>query len=232
MNRFVRCENCNKRLYGNDAVVVDNLSRVDELFCSNRCIKQYYGEVLGSKLATKPITVNQYWKSMKAEIISAKAVRFIDTYSFRHVMLAEDIDYCRIERNDQKLEYFVKLRNPLYVVGVDHDTYSLLLKTMMKECIDPSTEKISFKRIKKGLKEIKFSDIDGKENTVLVESIHGLSIQKNDKKLRYFANISKPGLYLVELNFENYNILLAALKAVANSKELENGKNKEKKEKK
>lgn len=219
MNRFVRCENCNKRLYGNNAVIVDNLSKMDELFCSNRCIKQYYGEVLGSKLATKPITVNQYWKSIKAEIISAKAVRFIDTYSFRHVMLAEDIDYCRIERKDQKLEYFVKSRNPLYDVGVDHDTYSLLLKTMMKECIDPSTEKISLKRIKKSLKEIKFSDIDGKENTVFVESILGLIIQKIDKKLRYFANTSKRGLYLVELNFENYNILLAALKAVANAKE-------------
>lgn len=219
MNRAIRCKNCNKRLYGNDTVIVDNLSRVDELFCSNHCIKKYYGDVLGSKLVTKPITVNQYWKSMKAEIISAKAVRFIDNYSFRHVMLAEDIDYCRIERNDQKLEYFVRVRNPLYAVGVDHDTYSLLLKTMMKECIDPSTEKISLKRIKKGLKKIKFSDIHGKENTVLVESIHCLIIQKNDKKLRYFANISKPGLYLVELNFKNYNILLAAIKAVANAKE-------------
>ena len=126
MNRFVRCENCNKRLYGNDTVIVDNLSRVDEIFCSNRCIKKYYGDVLGSKLATKPITVNQYWKSTKAEIISAKAVRFIDTYSFRHVMLAEDIDYCRIEKNDQRLEYFVRVRNPLYAVCVDPVSYTHL----------------------------------------------------------------------------------------------------------
>lgn len=219
MNRAIRCKNCNKRLYGNDTVIVENSSRFDELFCSKLCIKKYYGEVLGSKLATKPISVNQYWNSMKAEIISAKAVRFIDTYSFRHVMLVEDIDYCGIKRNDQKLEYFVKARNPLYDVSIDHDTYNLLLKTMMKECIDPSTEKNRLKRIKEGLKEIKFSDIHGTENTVLVESIHGVSIQKYDKKLRYFANISKLGLYLVELNFENYNILLAALKAVANGKE-------------
>lgn len=223
MNRTLRCKNCNKRLYGNDTVIVDNLSRFDELFCSNRCIKKYYGDVLGSKLATKPITVNQYWKSTKAEIISAKAVRFIDNYSFRHVMLVEDIDYCGIERNDQKLKYFVKTQNPLYDVIIDHDTYSLLLKTMMKECIDPCIEKNRLKRIKEGEKEIKFSDIHGTENNVLVESIHGVSIQKYDKKLRYFANISKPGLYLVELNFENYNILLAALKAVANAKEQDNG---------
>lgn len=63
MNRFVRCENCNRRLYGNDSVIVDKSSRVDVLFCSNCCIKQYYGDNLGSKLATKPITVNQYWES-------------------------------------------------------------------------------------------------------------------------------------------------------------------------
>ena len=63
MIRFVRCENCNKRLYGSDKLIVDKSSKVDVLFCSNRCIKQYYGDDLGSKLATNPITVNQYWES-------------------------------------------------------------------------------------------------------------------------------------------------------------------------
>lgn len=61
MKRFVRCQNCNRRLYGTDLLIVDRLSRVDELFCSHRCIKQYYGDYLGSMRATPPITVDEYF---------------------------------------------------------------------------------------------------------------------------------------------------------------------------
>lgn len=44
MKRFVRCQNCNRRLYGTDLLIVDKSNRVDELFCSHRCIKQNYGD--------------------------------------------------------------------------------------------------------------------------------------------------------------------------------------------
>lgn len=62
MKRFVRCQNCNRRLYGTDLLIVDSSNRVDELFCSHRCIKQYYGYYLGSRLATQPITVDEYFE--------------------------------------------------------------------------------------------------------------------------------------------------------------------------
>lgn len=50
MKRFVRCQNCNRRLYGTDLLIVDSSNRVDELFCSHRCIKQYYGDYLAQGL--------------------------------------------------------------------------------------------------------------------------------------------------------------------------------------
>lgn len=50
MKRFVRCQNCNRRLYGTDMLIVDNSNIVDELFCGHRCIKQYHGDYLGSRL--------------------------------------------------------------------------------------------------------------------------------------------------------------------------------------
>ena len=59
MPRYVRCENCNKKLRGSDKVIVDNNSIFPEiLFCSKKCQQQFYYPVDGQSHVT---TVDKYW---------------------------------------------------------------------------------------------------------------------------------------------------------------------------
>lgn len=154
---------------------------------------------------------------MKAEVINAKAIRFTDVGNEEHAVLAEDIEECRIERHGKKLAYFVGLPNWPCLTEIDKDTYNIFVESM-EECLGNDSEKIGMKTEKSISKEIKFIDIDGWECTALPENIDGLGIEQYDGRLEYYANISDKG-YTNNIDLKTYNILLTALKAVANTKE-------------
>lgn len=168
---------------------------------------------------------------MRAEVISAKAIRFSDVDNEEHTVLAEDIEECCIERHGKRLAYFVGLPNWPCLTEIDKDTYNIFVESM-EECLGNASEKIGMKTEKSISKEIKFIDIDsGWEYTALPENIDGLGIEQYDGSLEYYANISDKG-FTNNIGLKTYNILLAALKAVANAKEKDDDQNKEKKEKK
>lgn len=167
---------------------------------------------------------------MKAEIINAKAIRFANTDNEEHIVLVKGVEELIIERHDRRLVYCIGLPNWPCVIEIDKDTYNVFFETIEKY-LGNVTEKIKMELVQDISKKIKFKDLGAWEQTVLPENIEGLSIEQYEGKLEYFVNIYSKG-YLTEVDFKNFNILLAALKAVANAKEQDNGKNKEKKEKK
>ena len=64
MPRYVRCENCNKKLRGADKVKVDNNSIFSEsLFCSEKCQQNYYKDYIYYPIKGRShvTTVNKYW---------------------------------------------------------------------------------------------------------------------------------------------------------------------------
>ena len=159
---------------------------------------------------------------MKAEVINAKAVKFTDGDGEKHTVLEKDIEECRIERESKSLKYFVGLTNIPCVFDVDHDTYNILF-TAMKESVGVNSKNQKIKAQKNGSKEIAFKDTTGFEQTVLPKNIHGLTVKQYDGKLECFIKLFNEG-YSSEVDFKTYNILLAALKSVANAKEKDNGK--------
>ena len=161
---------------------------------------------------------------MKAEVINAKAVKFTDGDGEKHTVLEKDIEECRIERESKSLKYFVGLTNIPCVFDVDHDTYNILF-TAMKESVGVNSKKPKIKAQKNGSKEIAFKDTTGFEQTVLPKNIHGLTVEQYDGKLECFIKLFNEG-YSSEVDFKTYNILLTALKAVANAKEQDNGQSK------
>ena len=161
---------------------------------------------------------------MKAEVISAKAIRFMDTDNEEHIVLVKGIEELRIERYGKRLAYCIGLPNWACVIEIDKDTYNVFFESIEK-CLGNETEKIKMESVQDISKKIKFKDLGSWEQAVLPEDIKGLSIEQYEGKLEYFVNISNKG-YGTEVDFKTFNILLAGLKAVANAKEKDNDKNK------
>lgn len=164
---------------------------------------------------------------MKAEVINAKAIKFTDTDNEEHIVLVKGVEELIIERHDRRLVYCIGLPNLPCVIEIDKDTYNVFFESIEKY-LGSGTEKIRMATEQDISKKIKFKDLGSWEQTVLPENIKGLSIEQYEGKLEYFVNISNKG-YGTEVDFKTFNELLAALKAVANAKEQDNGKNKEKK---
>lgn len=160
----------------------------------------------------------------KAEVINAKAIRFTDTDNEEHTVLVKGIEELRIERYGKKLAYCIGLPNWPCVIEIDKDTYNVFFESIEKY-LGNVTERIRMAKEQDISKKIKFKDLGSWEQTVLPENIKGLSIEQYEGSLEYFVNISNKG-YETEVDFKTFNILLAALKAVANAKEQDNGKNK------
>ena len=167
---------------------------------------------------------------MKPEVISVKAIRFTDTDNEEHTVLVKGIEELRIERYGKRLAYCIGLPYCPCLIEIDKDTYNVFFKSI-EECLGSDTEKIEMESVQDISKKIKFKDLGAWEQTVLPKNIKGLSVEQYECKLEYFVNISNKG-YGTEVDFKNFNILLAALKAVVNTKEKYNDKSKEKKEKK
>lgn len=159
---------------------------------------------------------------MKAEVINAKAIKFTDTDNEEHIVLVKGVEELIIERHDRRLVYCIGLPNWPCLIEIDRDTYNVFFESIEK-CLGNVTEKME--SVQDISKKIKFKDLAAWEQTVLPESIKGLSIEQYEGKLEYFVNISNKG-YGTEVDFKTFNVLLAALKAVANAKEQDNGKNK------
>ncbi len=81
-------------------------------------------------------------------------------------------------------------------------------------------------------KEITFIDADGLKQTVFAKDVQGLGLARFGNHLDYFVELFSEGYYSMQVSFDTYNKLLTALKSFAKPKEKDNGKNKEKKEKK
>ena len=161
---------------------------------------------------------------MKAEVISAKAIRFTDTDNKKYTVLVKGIEEIRIERHGKRLVYCIGLPNWACLIEIDKDTYNVFFESIEK-CLGNETEKIKMESVQDISKKIKFKDLGSWEQAVLPEDIKGLSIEQYEGKLEYFVNISNKG-YGTEVDFKTFNILLAGLKAVANAKEKDNDKNK------
>lgn len=161
---------------------------------------------------------------MKAEVISAKAIRFTDTDNEEHIVLVKGVEELIIERHGKRLAYCIGLPNWPCVIEIDKDTYNVFFESIEKYLGD-GTEKIRMVTEQDISKKIKFKDLGSWEQTVLPENIEGLSIEQYEGKLEYFVNIYSKG-YLTEVDFKTFKVLLAALKAVANAKEKDNDKNK------
>lgn len=159
---------------------------------------------------------------MKAEVISAKAIRFTDTDNEEYTVLVKGIEELRIERYGKRLAYCIGLPNWPCIIEIDKDTYNIFFESIEKY-LGNVTEKIKMELVKDISKKIKFKDLGAWEQTVLPENIEGLSIEQYEGKLEYFVNISNKG-YGTEVDFKTFNVLLAALKAVVNAKEQDNGK--------
>lgn len=168
---------------------------------------------------------------MKAKIINAKAVRLIDIDNREHRALVEDIEECLIERDGRNLKYFVNLANFPGVIGIDHDTYNFLL-AIIKESVVVCLKKPVMETGGTSSKEITFIDADGLKQTVFAKDVQGLGLARFGNHLDYFVKLFSEGYYSMQVSFDTYNKLLTALKSFAKPKELDNGKNKEKKEKK
>ena len=166
----------------------------------------------------------------KAEVINAKAIRFTDTDNEEHIVLVKGVEELIIERHDKRLVYCIGLPNWPCLIEIDKDTYNVFFESIEKY-LGSGTKKIKMESVQDISKIIKFKDLCSCEQAVLPEDIYGLSTEQYEGSLEYFVNISNKG-YGTEVDFKTFKVLLAALKAVANAKELENGKNKEKKEKK
>jgi len=158
----------------------------------------------------------------KAEVISAKAIRFKDTDNEEYTVLVKGIEELRIERYGKRLAYFIGLPNWPCVIEIDKDTYNVFFESIEKY-LGSGTEKIKMKSVQDYSKKIKFKDLGSWEQAVLPEDIYGLSIEQYEGSLEYFVNISNKG-YGTEVDFKTFKVLLAALKAVANAKEQDNGK--------
>ena len=158
---------------------------------------------------------------MKAEIFNAKAIRFTDTNNQEYAVLVRGIEELRIERRGKKLAYFIGLPNWPFVIEIDKDTYNVFFESIEKY-LGSGTKKIRMATEQDISKKIKFKDLAAWEQTVLPESIKGLSIEQYEGKLEYFVNISNKG-YGTEVDFKTFNVLLAVLKAVAHAKEQDNG---------
>ena len=154
---------------------------------------------------------------MKAEVISAKAIRFADTDNEEHIVLVKGVEELIIERHDRRLVYFIGLPNWPCLIEIDRDTYNIFFGSIEK-CLGNVTEKIKMESVQDISKKIKFKDLGSWEQTVLPENIEGLSIEQYEGKLEYFVNIYSKG-YLTDVDFKTFKVLLAALKAVANAKE-------------
>lgn len=161
---------------------------------------------------------------MKAEVINAKAIKFTDTDNEEHTVLVKGIEELRIERDGKRLAYCIGLPYCPCLIEIDKDTYNVFFESI-EECLGSDTEKIEMESEQNISKKIKFKDLGSWEQTVLPKNIKGLSIEQYEGKLEYFVNISNKG-YGTEIDFKTFNVLLAALKAVANAKEQDNGKNK------
>ena len=154
---------------------------------------------------------------MKAEIFNAKAIRFTDTDNEEHAVLVRGIEELRIERRGGKLAYCIGLPNWPCVIEIDKDTYNIFFESIEK-CLGNVIEKIKIESVQDISKKIKFKDLADWKQAVLPEDINGLSIEQYEGSLEYFVNISNNG-YGTEVDFKTFNVLLAALKAVANAKE-------------
>ena len=154
---------------------------------------------------------------MKAEIINAKAIRFTDVDNEEHIVLLKNIEELIIERHDKRLVYCIGLPNCPCLIEIDKDTYNIFFESIEKY-LGRRTKKIKMVTDQDISKKIKFKDLGSWEQTVLPESIKGLSIEQYEGKLEYFVNISNKG-YGTEVDFKTFNVLLAALKAVAHAKE-------------
>lgn len=152
---------------------------------------------------------------MKAEIFNAKAIRFTDTDDQEYAVLVRGIEELRIERRGEKLAYFIGLPNWPFVIEIDKDTYNIFFESIEK-CLGNVIEKIE--SVQDISKKIKFKDLADWEQAVLPEDIYGLSIEQYEGSLEYFVNISNKD-YGTEVDFKTFNVLLAALEAVANAKE-------------
>lgn len=158
---------------------------------------------------------------MKAEVINTKAIRFTDTDNEEYTVLVKGIEELRIERYGKRLAYCIGLPNWACVIEVDKDTYNVFFESIEK-CLGNETEKIKMESVQDISKKIKFKDLGSWEQAVLPEDIKGLSIEQYEGKLEYFVNISNKG-YGTEVDLKTFNVLLAALKAVAHAKEQDNG---------
>lgn len=154
---------------------------------------------------------------MKAEVINAKAIRFTDTDNEEHTVLVKGVEELIIERYGKRLAYCIGLPNWACLIEIDKDTYNVFFESIEKYLGD-GTEKIRMATEQDISKKIKFKDLGSWEQTVLPENIKGLSIEQYEGKLEYFVHISNKG-YEAEVDFKTFNVLLAALKAVANAKE-------------
>ena len=154
---------------------------------------------------------------MKAEVINAKAIKFTDTDNEEHTVLVNGVEELQIERYGKRLAYCIGLPNWPCVIEIDKDTYNVFFESIEKY-LESGTEKIKMESVQDISKKIKFKDLCSWEQAVLPEDIKGLSIEQYEGKLEYFVNISNKG-YGIEVDFKTFNILLAALKAVANGKE-------------
>lgn len=164
---------------------------------------------------------------MKAEVINAKAIRFTDVDNEEHIVLLKGIEELIIERHDKRLVYCIGLPNCPCLIEIDKDTYNIFFESIEKY-LGRRTKKIKMVTDQDISKKIKFKDLGSwEQQTVLPENIEGLSIEQYEGKLEYFVNIYSKG-YLTEVDFKTFKILLATLKAVANAKELDNGKDKNK----
>lgn len=161
---------------------------------------------------------------MKAEIINAKAIRFTDIDNEEYTVLVKGIEELRIERYGKRLAYYIGLQNWPCVIEIDKETYNVFFESIEKY-LGSVTERIRMATEQDISKKIKFKDLGSWEQTVLPENIKGLSIEQYEGKLEYFVNISNKG-YGDEVDFKTFNVLLAALKAVAHAKEQDNGQSK------
>lgn len=155
---------------------------------------------------------------MKAKVINAKAIRLIDIDNREHTALVEDVEECLIERDGKKLEYFVNLANFPGVIGIDHDTYNFLL-AIIKESVVVCLKKPVMEMGGTSSKEITFIDADGLKQTVFAKDVQGLSLGKCGRHLEYYVKLFSEGYYSMQVSFDTYNKLLAALESFANPKE-------------
>lgn len=161
---------------------------------------------------------------MRAEVINAEAIKFTDTDNEKYTVLVKGVEELRIERYGKRLAYCIGLPYCPCLIEIDKDTYNVFFETIEKY-LGSQTEKIKMESVQDISKKIKFKDLGSWEQTVLPENIKGLSIEQYEGQLEYFVNLSSKG-YGTEVDFKTFNVLLVALKAVANAKEQENGKNK------